>query len=88
MPLLVVAIAAWVAGCAVGPNYVTPDVAVPDAFSAVGGDAAAGKLGAEDASQWWHTFGDAELNSLIERAVRANLDIVDCAGPGAGSAGT
>jgi NodT family efflux transporter outer membrane factor (OMF) lipoprotein len=76
MPVLVVAIAAWVAGCAVGPNYVTPDVAVPDAFSAVDGDAAAGKLGAEDASQWWHTFGDAELNSLIERAVRANLDIV------------
>ena len=28
-----------------------------------------------DISQWWTIFGDPKLNSLIERAVQANLDL-------------
>ncbi len=74
-PLIALGIAACVAGCAVGPNYVTPNLAVPKAFSSAGHDHAADKPDAEDNGQWWHTFGDAELNSLIDRAVRANLDV-------------
>ncbi len=73
--VLAVAIAACVAGCAVGPNYATPDVAVPKSFSSAGHDHAPDKPDADDNGQWWRSFGDAELNALIDRAVRANLDI-------------
>ena len=65
------------AGCAVGPNYRTPHTAVPDSFIATA-PAAAGAAAAAtavDPAQWWHALNDPELDSLIERAVRANPDI-------------
>ena len=36
---------------------------------------AAGASADPAVEQWWRSFHDAELNSLIERAVRANLDL-------------
>jgi NodT family efflux transporter outer membrane factor (OMF) lipoprotein len=57
-------------GCAVGPNYHVPEIPVPDAFVA-----SASTASATDLSQWWLSFNDPELNSLIERAIRANPDI-------------
>jgi NodT family efflux transporter outer membrane factor (OMF) lipoprotein len=67
-------VAACITGCAVGPNYVTPDVPVPESFTA-GQNDAKGRSSVEADSRWWHSLGDAELNSLIERAIHANLDI-------------
>lgn len=32
--------------------------------------------GEADLSQWWHQFGDAELQSLIGRALASNLDLL------------
>ncbi len=64
-------------GCAtVGPDYFRPDVSMPDRWNAEtevsltdsGTDA---KMLAE----WWSTFNDPELSSLIERAVAGNLDL-------------
>ena len=77
--LFMVGAAAYLAGCAVGPDYVTPDFRVPTQFSALRTPAstAAGTKAAPtaDLAQWWRAFRDPELNSLVERAVAANPDI-------------
>src|SRR3569833_3795902 len=60
-------------GCAIGPDYHVPQIPTPDAVLAAGATA---KAGADvDLSQWRQALGDPELNSLIERAIRANPDI-------------
>jgi outer membrane protein, multidrug efflux system len=65
--------AALAAGCAVGPNYHPPKVNAPANWS----EAQLG--GATNAAvpvvEWWKTFNDHELNSLIQRAVAANHDL-------------
>src|ERR1700730_11318041 len=70
------------AGCAVGPNYHRPDAhvpaqyAVPATMPANAGSTTAGdKTAAVDFATWWHGFHDAELESLIDRAIPANPDI-------------
>ncbi len=72
-----------VAGCAVGPSYHKPDVDVPATFAA---DYRSGARGPSrnvasnvdatiDLAGWWHALNDAELDSLVERAVRSNPDV-------------
>jgi NodT family efflux transporter outer membrane factor (OMF) lipoprotein len=63
------------AACAVGPNYRTPHTAVPDSFIATAPAAAVPAAPAVDVAQWWRALNDPQLDSLIERAIRANLDI-------------
>jgi NodT family efflux transporter outer membrane factor (OMF) lipoprotein len=71
-----------VASCAVGPDYHRPDPHVPAQFAvqsstpANAGPAPAGeKADAVDYATWWHAFHDPELESLIDRAIKANPDI-------------
>lgn len=59
------------AGCTVGPNYRPPEAAVPAAF----GEVQPANGAAVDPARWWAAFGDAELTSLIERALKDNPDI-------------
>jgi NodT family efflux transporter outer membrane factor (OMF) lipoprotein len=59
------------AGCTVGPNYVAPTLAVPPAF--VGPQGMPGA--AVDPARWWSSFGDPELDALVERALKGNPDI-------------
>ncbi len=69
---------AWLAGCAVGPNYHVPKTAAPDRFIAVpqaSAPAPPAAATAMDLSRWWRSLNDAELDSLVERAIRANPDI-------------
>lgn len=65
------------AGCAaVGPDYtrVTPDA--PDEWHAeLQGGLAAGTSKPETLARWWTTLNDAELDSLVARAVNGNLDL-------------
>ena len=66
--------------CAVGPNYHTPRPDAPARFVAAPGgaqsNAASGASTAGvDLAAWWHSLNDAELNSLVERAVKSNLDL-------------
>ena len=59
-------------GCLVGPDYHPPQVAVPEHWSApIPGTETNATVGAE-LSQWWASFQDPELNSLMSRATRAN----------------
>lgn len=67
-------LSALIAGCtAVGPNYHPPQTAAPTNWSEP-------QLGGPTNSpvqivEWWKTFNDPELDSLIERAVNANYNL-------------
>ena len=63
----------WFAGCAVGPNYRTPDLNLPDSFlAAMKADASKSSV---DAARWWQSLNDPVLNSLVDRAIQGNPDL-------------
>jgi NodT family efflux transporter outer membrane factor (OMF) lipoprotein len=69
-------LAGVLAGCAVGPDYQTPDGALPASFlrqPAISEPATGGA--SPDLWQWWRTLHDPQLNALIERALQNNLDL-------------
>jgi NodT family efflux transporter outer membrane factor (OMF) lipoprotein len=71
-----VVLAGLLTGCAVGPDYQTPDAALPVAFLTQPAVKEPGSGGASpDRWQWWRTLRDPQLNSLIERALQNNLDL-------------
>lgn len=60
--------------CEVGPDYKPPKATVAPAF----GDAATQPSPVSNqtiVAGWWRTFNDSELNTLIDRAVKNNLDL-------------
>src|SRR5260370_16819230 len=61
------------AGCAVGPNYKRPQVPVPNQWTVSPARGTSTKPPETD--EWWSSFQDSELKSLIERAVGRNLDL-------------
>src|SRR6266404_4506157 len=61
------------AGCAVGPNYKRPQVAVPSQWTVAAARGTAAKP--IDKDDWWSSFQDPELNSLVERSAKQNLDL-------------
>lgn len=62
-----------ISGCMVGPDYERPDVALPEGWSEpfAGGESGDALLQQE----WWTVFGDATLDSLVDRAAAGNLDL-------------
>src|SRR5580658_10970678 len=80
--LIVLGLAAALSACAVGPSYRTPQPDEPSSFAAKLG-AAPGAAGAApaapspppDMAAWWRALNDEELNSLVDRAVKSNLDL-------------
>jgi NodT family efflux transporter outer membrane factor (OMF) lipoprotein len=76
---------AALASCAVGPSYHKPDMHVPTEYGATqpahsgtaGGDTpSAAQAPAVDFAAWWHSLHDPILDSLVERAIRANPDLL------------
>ena len=69
----VAALALFVSGCTVGPDYKEPALAVPSAWNE------AQQKGVEarplELVRWWTAFEDPLLNSLVDRAVQSNLDL-------------
>jgi outer membrane protein, multidrug efflux system len=61
------------AGCTVGPNYKRPDLPTPSTWNEAqqSGIDATGT----DLERWWTVFNDPLLDSLVERALRSNLDL-------------
>jgi len=60
-------------GCSVGPNYHAPKVALSGDWSEpVEGGTTDRSVSAAD---WWTTFNDPKLNSLIARAMQSNHDL-------------
>ncbi len=68
-------------GCMVGPNYETPVTQTPQEWSGVPSTtASATQPGGvttrpADVDTWWHALNDSTLDSLLDRAVRSNLDL-------------
>jgi NodT family efflux transporter outer membrane factor (OMF) lipoprotein len=67
------------AGCSVGPNYSPPTFKTPPAFSEVPPAATTqpSRTNSQpiEITEWWATFHDPELASLIRRAIKSNLDL-------------
>jgi len=60
-------------GCAVGPRYREPKLAVPEKWSEmhIGDNLSVSR----DISRWWTVFNDPVLDSLVDRAIHKNLDL-------------
>lgn len=61
-------------GCAVGPNYHPPKTALPANWTEAGPGGTTNREA--DLARWWKTLGDPQLDSLIERAVKSNRDLM------------
>ncbi|MDM0022718.1 efflux transporter outer membrane subunit [Variovorax saccharolyticus] len=72
------ALAALLAGCAVGPTYERPPVAAPAAWKSAPAEAGwqpAAPADAFDRGEWWKLFGDATLDELAARVQISNQNI-------------
>lgn len=73
-PIVVTAaVLALLGGCAVGPNYQAPQPDLPNDFVAASDQHQAASPATEE-TDWWRSFQDPELTSLVQRAIAANLD--------------
>jgi outer membrane protein, multidrug efflux system len=71
------------AACTVGPNFVRPTPEVPAHWSpphatplqAPSGEPPASAVAEQAELNWWGEFHDPILSSLIDRSIRANLDL-------------
>lgn len=56
--------------CRVGPEHAVPDMTLPASWS----EASISGPGSPE-TRWWSAFHDAELDTLVERAIAKNLDL-------------
>jgi NodT family efflux transporter outer membrane factor (OMF) lipoprotein len=64
------------AGCAVGPDYVPPEISAPPQWTAeLGKGLTPEHADLEALASWWSTLNDPMLTSLVERAIEGNLDL-------------
>jgi NodT family efflux transporter outer membrane factor (OMF) lipoprotein len=70
-------LAAALAGCAVGPDFLPPETTAPGAFAQPPVEGAQKSVRTSSAvlGEWWRSFHDPELDSLIDRAIQSNLDL-------------
>ncbi|CAB3966000.1 RND transporter [Burkholderia aenigmatica] len=79
-PIVAAALAAFLStGCAVGPDYVRPDIAMPQRFQ--GQSAVEQRHAAAEAelATWWTGFGDPQLTRFVTLALAQNLDLAQAA---------
>ncbi len=71
--------AAFLSACSVGPDVMPPAVQIPESYAAkvvtVSATTDAKTATSIDLTQWWRSFRDPQLVSLIDRAILANPDI-------------
>src|ERR1700690_4510274 len=77
--LVVLGIVTGLTACAAGPNYRAPQPDEPPNFAAnvnphsvVSSPQA---VPSPDLATWWRALNDEELNSLVDRAFKSNLDL-------------
>lgn len=71
-PLAILLMTGTLAGCAVGPDYRTPLLALPAQW---GSNKHIKPSKPPELSQWWRRLNDPILNTLVEEAVAGNLDV-------------
>ena len=62
---------AWLAGCAVGPDYKRPVINSPAAFR----DGTTATNGSFGELNWWQVYQDQTLQALIREALTNNYDL-------------
>lgn len=77
---LVPLLALCASACALGPRDPTPKVTPPPAPDAapirpLAGPAQAFSAGVERPADWWRAFGNADLNALVDQALKADNDL-------------
>lgn len=70
---IALAIAAALAGCAVGPNYKRPEALLDPQFQ--GAEAGTYSTTQDPQAQFWQQFADETLNQLVSDALTANHDL-------------
>lgn len=73
--LACVALAVFLAGCAAGPDYVRPRMAVPASYKEGGPWKPAQPKAVAGGQDWWRAYGDATLDDLATQAIAANQSI-------------
>ncbi|MEX5332591.1 efflux transporter outer membrane subunit [Pseudomonas paraeruginosa] len=74
-PLLLIASLA-LGACSLGPDFTRPAQDAPAAWPQPTAHDTPSRLAAAPlAAQWWTLFGDAQLDALLQRVQRANLDL-------------
>lgn len=68
-------LAAALSGCAVGPDYQRPAVALPERYAPTTQHTDAATAAPWD-TQWWTLFQDAQLNRLVAQALDRNADLL------------
>ncbi|WP_395858568.1 efflux transporter outer membrane subunit [Affinibrenneria salicis] len=61
--------------CSVGPDYQAPAPATPGKFNGLDSDSASKPQATVTDPDWWKSFNDAQLDSLIDRAIAGNLTL-------------
>jgi outer membrane protein TolC len=73
----VTAVAMLIAGCAVGPTYQKPQIALAASFAGQGDlSARVAAASAPELDHWWMGFEDPALTEIVNRALAGNLDLV------------
>ncbi|CAJ0855366.1 efflux transporter outer membrane subunit [Ralstonia flatus] len=68
-------VAGLAAGCAVGPDYVKPEMPAPATFLGQTAVEQRSATTAADLSAWWAGFGDPQLRRFVQLALEQNLDL-------------
>lgn len=74
-PLALLLSASFVAGCAVGPDYRKPDLALPDHYIGQTQLENRSAISNTDLATWWNGFGDPQLSRFVLLALEQNLDM-------------
>ena len=69
------ATAAFISGCAVGPDYVVPKMDLPGAYKEQGPWKIAEPSQIDSQQRWWEAYHDSILNDLMGQANQANQNI-------------
>jgi NodT family efflux transporter outer membrane factor (OMF) lipoprotein len=64
-----------VAGCAVGPDYVRPEIDIAAAYKEAPGWKIAEPRAVDGISRWWESYGDPTLDELVAEADAANQNL-------------
>jgi len=76
---LMFVVTSLLAGCAVGPDYSSPELSTPQHFF---GQSSLGKqetINNTNLQAWWERFGDEQLTRYISTALQQNLDLTQAA---------
>lgn len=73
--LAVLIVACLFAGCAVGPDYIRPDMSMPEEYLGQTAVEQRHATASADILVWWTGFGDPQLNQFVTLALEQNLDL-------------